>query len=79
MSVTQRKLLDFSYANHQAFLHGFFKGLTAPVSLFGRFDFPDIQEIEKITVSPIDAEQAFENDWIAIGGDFKKVITSYEK
>ena len=79
MSVTQRKLLDFSDTNRQAFSHGFFKGLAAPVMLFGQFDLPDTQKIEKITVSPIDAKQALENDWVAIGDDFKRIITNYEQ
>lgn len=79
MSVAQKKLLDFSDTNHQAFSHGFFKGLAAPVMLFGQFDLPETQKIEKITVPSIDAKQALENDWIAIGNDFKKVIANYEK
>jgi hypothetical protein len=53
MSVSERKLLDFSDTNHQAFSHGFSKGLAAPATLFGQFDLPSAQKIEKITTPKI--------------------------
>lgn len=72
-------ILDFSNTSKQAFKHGFMKGLSAPVMLFGQFTVPPLREIKPITPPSINDEQALANDWKAIGMDFNKVIVNHVK
>jgi hypothetical protein len=72
-------IIDFSETERQAFLRGFEKGLAAPVMLFGHFQAPTVATIPQITVQPIEAGEAIENDWKVIGADLRNVIERYGK
>lgn len=70
-------IIDFSTSLKKSFINGFFKGITAPVMLFGRFEAPKLPDIKKIEVSNISNEQALNGDWYKIGADFNHVISKY--
>ena len=72
-------IIDFSNTSKQAFMHGFSKGLAAPVMLFGQFTAPPLRDIKQITSPSLSDEMALFNDWKTIGADFNNVIAKYGK
>ena len=72
------KLIDFTHTPKQAFINGFFKGMT-PVVLFDDLEMPSLQPVDEIK-SPYNANLSkwLAQDWVKIGKDFKQVLGNYE-
>jgi len=75
--MNQIKLIDFSDTSKQAFIRGFWKGLSAPVVLFGRVEHPKRREIKLISLPSKTVADALAEDWQAIGTDFHNVIEKH--
>lgn len=67
-------ILNFEHTRLQAFAHGFKKGFTAPVMLFGRFADP----VNIPDLPPIEVKTAQVSDWEMVGADIQKAINCYE-
>lgn len=72
-------LIDFSETPKQAFARGFWKGLSAPVMLFGNFDAPKPRRAKPITIQLKSDMQSFAGDWNKIGVDFNNVVAKHGK
>lgn len=70
-------IIDFSSTSKKAFLHGFSKGLSAPVMLFGKFNAPPLRKYDLVVSPAKDDGLMLENAWSKIGQDFKNVMTKY--
>lgn len=73
------ELLNFSDTSKQAFIKGFWKGLAAPVMIFGNFEAPKRREIKPISLNFKTDAEALADDWKRIGMDFNKSIETYDK
>lgn len=67
-------ILDFDSTATRAFLHGFVKGLAAPVSLYHVENQPDAPRFPQVVAPSYDVQTAMQKDWTRIGTDFQKVI-----
>lgn len=71
-------IIDFENTEMEAFKHGFVKGFTSPMMLFGMYEIPELHEVRTVKLPKMSDAQALGNDWKAIGADFNKVIENYE-
>ncbi len=69
-------ILDFENSPHQAFLHGFAKGLAAPVCLY-HIEPPPVIPHTFITPPSLTVRQAIESDWARVGSDFNEAVSRY--
>jgi hypothetical protein len=65
-------LIDFYASPAKSFLHGFMKGLAAPLVLFGRFQAPELPEV--MTVSATASVNGMSRDWISVSHDLSTAI-----
>jgi hypothetical protein len=72
--VIEMVIIDFNETKKQAFMHGFSKGMAAPVMLFGGFTAPTLPEVQQIIPPSVNDADALEGDWRNIGMDFNNVI-----
>lgn len=70
-------VIDFKDTKKQAFIKGFYKGIAAPLMLFGSFTAPPLPEVKPIIPPHQGDEQALNGDWKTIGLDFNNAITKY--
>jgi hypothetical protein len=70
-------VLDFTSTRRKAFAHGFLKGLAAPAYLYHLEEAPSLPPVMMVTPPRVSAADALAHDWLAIGGDMKKVIEQH--
>lgn len=71
-------IIDFENTEMEAFKHGFVKGFTSPVMLFGMYEIPELHEVRSVELPDIGDAQALVNDWKAIGADLANAMKNYE-
>jgi len=70
--------MNFESTPMQAFTHGFVKGLTAPVMLFGQHRAAPVKIPAMIQPSQTTIEDDLTGDWANISADFHLAIGAYE-
>lgn len=60
-------IIDFSSTKRQAFIHGFWKGLAAPLVLFSACDLPP--QAAPVTFRPLERRPSsgIAGDWVRVG------------
>lgn len=72
-------ILDFDKKPSAAFMHGFVKGLAAPVSLFHHEEAPAVPEVTPIASPRIGVQQAMARNWVRVGTTFYRLIDELQK
>lgn len=64
-------IIDFSSSKRQAFIHGLWKGLAAPLVLFSTFDLPP--QAAPVTYRPLERRPSsgIAGDWVRVGRDLR--------
>jgi len=70
-------LIDFKHRQSQAFLHGFVKGLAAPIMLFNVEGAPGIPRVDPVALPQRTDREALAGDWRRVGDDLRAVITRH--
>jgi len=73
------QLINTSNSTKKVFINGFWKGMAAPVMLFGSFAAPERTEVKPLQLVFKTDLEALSSDWNAIGLDLKKVIENNGK
>jgi hypothetical protein len=71
-------VIDFKKTPRQAFLHGFVKGLAAPVMLYHSEPAPGLPLPMYISLPAVPSEKALAGDWLRIGNDIQNAINKHE-
>lgn len=72
-------LIDFNHSRKKAFVHGFVKGLAAPVMLF-HFEYaPVVPQVPYLMPTTMPIHDVLANDWLRIGEDMTRVIERHGK
>ena len=72
-------ILTYPSTRRQALVRGFWKGLAAPVMLFGVGAAPIIPEPIQISPPGLTGEDALRSDWTRLGVDFQVVIANEKR
>lgn len=72
-------VIDFDATPAKSFMHGFTKGLAAPVMLYHAETAPTIPSIEPVRVGGRKSQCALASDWARIGSDMRAVIDRHGK
>jgi len=72
-------MIDFSLSKKDAAIHGFHKGMSCPIMIFGKFNAPPLRKIDVIVLPSNNVEAALSGDWITIGEDFNNALVKYGK
>jgi hypothetical protein len=72
-------ILDFDRKPSAAFVHGFVKGLAAPVNLYHNEAAPAVPEVVPIASPRIGVRQAMERNWGRVGATFSSLIDELQK
>lgn len=67
-------LIDFHQTNRKALLHGFVKGLGAPVLLYHREPVPPVPATKYVTLASVTPSVALAADWLKVGNDIRNVM-----
>ncbi len=70
-------LIDFRLPAHRAFMHGFMKGLGAPVLLFHTEMAPDVPLVSPLAAPTRPIDQTLVGDWYRVGADMQAVIARH--
>jgi hypothetical protein len=70
-------LIDFQQSPRRAFLHGFLKGLAAPVMLFHAEAPLALPSITPLPVRRVSDAEALAGDWRRVGADLGAVIARH--
>lgn len=69
-------LLNLSALPRQAFMHGFWKGLAAPIMIFSEWRAPDLPTIAAVEAPrAVPTQQVLAADWYRIGTDLANVVS----
>ncbi len=66
-----------SLLSNSIFWDGLFRGLSAPVTLFSTYEFPQIPNVFTIQVPTTPIDQVLANDWRRIGLDVSQAVEKY--
>jgi hypothetical protein len=70
-------LLDFTHSPGSALLHGFMKGLAAPVVLYHQEYAPAVQNLTPVVVPSGHVTDRLAEDWSRIGVDMNNAVARY--
>jgi hypothetical protein len=71
-------LLNLSALPRQAFMHGFLKGLAAPIMIFSDWRAPDLPTIPAVEAPrAVPTQQVLAADWHRIGADLANVVSAH--
>lgn len=70
-------ILDLHSTPKNAFLHGFVKGLAAPVTLYHSEPAPGLPDIRPVAVESVGAATWMRRDWMRVGADLRSSCHTY--
>ncbi|TXH38826.1 MAG: hypothetical protein E6Q94_01620 [Burkholderiaceae bacterium] len=68
-------VIDLDSTAKDAFVHGFVKGLAAPVCLYHSEPLPKLANVMTVVYHPHSPKQDMARSWAAVGEDLRKVIS----